>query len=178
MLQASSLECECRGCMGKGGVCGEIGITSGLKSHRDGDGKDVGDWRLEICAKLQNLPREMGLCYMSLCDQDTALTTGLIPLLTLHSNSTRKSIARVLTVMNQKQRSNLRELYKGKKHLPLDLRPKQTRAIRRRLTKVSIEGSAHLQEREWSCVRDEWHEIERECHFTKQQGGSCGWEAM
>ncbi|CAO1634005.1 unnamed protein product [Sympodiomycopsis kandeliae] len=50
-------------------------------------------------------------------------------------NSTRKSIARVLTVMNQKQRSNLRDFYKGKKYLPLDLRPKQTRAIRRRLTK-------------------------------------------
>ncbi|CAO1632337.1 unnamed protein product [Jaminaea pallidilutea] len=50
-------------------------------------------------------------------------------------NTTRKSIARILTVMNAKQRSNLRELYKGKKYLPLDLRPKQTRAIRRRLTK-------------------------------------------
>ncbi|CAO1633827.1 unnamed protein product [Parajaminaea phylloscopi] len=49
--------------------------------------------------------------------------------------TTRKSIARVLTVMNQKQRSNLKELYKGKKYTPLDLRPKQTRAIRRRLTK-------------------------------------------
>lgn len=53
-----------------------------------------------------------------------------------HSNSSvvRKSIARVLTVVNQKTRQNLRELYKGKK-LPLDLRAKKTRAIRRRLTK-------------------------------------------
>jgi len=50
-------------------------------------------------------------------------------------NSVRKSIARVLTVMNQKQRQNLRELYKNKKYAPLDLRPKKTRAIRRRLTK-------------------------------------------
>ncbi|TFK55705.1 ribosomal protein L35 [Heliocybe sulcata] len=50
-------------------------------------------------------------------------------------NSVRKSIARVLTVMNQKQRQNLREFYKNKKYLPLDLRPKRTRAIRRRLTK-------------------------------------------
>ncbi|KAK2466209.1 hypothetical protein APHAL10511_001851 [Amanita phalloides] len=47
----------------------------------------------------------------------------------------RKSIARVLTVMNQKARQNLREYYKNKKYLPLDLRPKKTRAIRRRLTK-------------------------------------------
>ncbi|EED84673.1 60S ribosomal protein L35 [Postia placenta Mad-698-R] len=49
-------------------------------------------------------------------------------------NTVRKSIARVLTVMNQKQRQNLREFYKNKKYLPLDLRPKKTRAIRRRLT--------------------------------------------
>jgi large subunit ribosomal protein L35e len=46
----------------------------------------------------------------------------------------RKSIARVLTVVNLKQRSQLRLFYKNKKYLPLDLRPKQTRAIRRRLT--------------------------------------------
>jgi hypothetical protein len=50
----------------------------------------------------------------------------------------RKSIARVLTVTNQKARQNLREYYKDKKYLPLDLRPKKTRAIRRRLTKVGV----------------------------------------
>ncbi|KAL9032305.1 MAG: hypothetical protein Q9214_008022 [Letrouitia sp. 1 TL-2023] len=47
----------------------------------------------------------------------------------------RKSIARVLTVINATQRAQLRILYKNKKYIPLDLRPKQTRAIRRRLTK-------------------------------------------
>jgi large subunit ribosomal protein L35e len=52
------------------------------------------------------------------------------------SNTVRKSIARVLTVTNQKTRQNLRELYKKKKYLPLDLRAKKTRAIRRRLSKV------------------------------------------
>lgn len=41
----------------------------------------------------------------------------------------------MLTVINQKTRQNLRELYKGKKHIPLDLRTRKTRAIRRRLTK-------------------------------------------
>jgi large subunit ribosomal protein L35e len=54
------------------------------------------------------------------------------------SNTVRKSIARVLTVINQKARKNTREYYKDKKYLPLDLRPKKTRAIRRRLTKVSF----------------------------------------
>ncbi|MCJ1444473.1 MAG: 60S ribosomal protein L35 [Stictis urceolatum] len=47
----------------------------------------------------------------------------------------RKSIARVLTVINANQRSQLRVFYRSKKYLPLDLRAKQTRAIRRRLTK-------------------------------------------
>ncbi|KAK8924998.1 60S ribosomal protein L35 [Metarhizium anisopliae] len=46
----------------------------------------------------------------------------------------RKSIARVLTVINAKQRSQLRLFYKNKKYAPLDLRVKQTRAIRRRLS--------------------------------------------
>lgn len=55
-----------------------------------------------------------------------------------YSNTVRKSIARVLTVMNQKARQNLREYYKNKKFLPLDLRYKKTRAIRRRLTKVRL----------------------------------------
>ncbi|KZL69085.1 60S ribosomal protein L35 [Colletotrichum tofieldiae] len=46
----------------------------------------------------------------------------------------RKSIARVLTVINAKQRAQLRLFYKNKKYAPLDLRAKQTRAIRRRLS--------------------------------------------
>merc|ERR1711976_523542 len=45
-----------------------------------------------------------------------------------------KSIARVNIVMHQKQKENLRKLYRGKKYKPLDLRPKKTRAIRRALT--------------------------------------------
>ncbi|MCL7023938.1 hypothetical protein MKW94_013110, partial [Papaver nudicaule] len=47
----------------------------------------------------------------------------------------RLSIAQVLTVISQKQKSALRDAYKNKKFLPLDLRPKKTRAIKRRLTK-------------------------------------------
>jgi len=51
------------------------------------------------------------------------------------SRDLRKSIARVLTVINANQRAQLRLFYKKKKYLPLDLRPKLTRAMRRRLTK-------------------------------------------
>ncbi|KAL7410951.1 putative ribosomal protein L35 [Mrakia frigida] len=50
-------------------------------------------------------------------------------------NTVRKSIARVLTVINKKQRDNLREFYKDAKYMPLDLRYKKTRAIRRKLSK-------------------------------------------
>ncbi|XP_006821294.1 large ribosomal subunit protein uL29-like [Saccoglossus kowalevskii] len=45
----------------------------------------------------------------------------------------RKGIARILTVINQTQKENLRKFYKGKKYKPLDLRPKKTRAMRRAL---------------------------------------------
>ncbi|KAI8610201.1 hypothetical protein BC830DRAFT_1162212 [Chytriomyces sp. MP71] len=46
----------------------------------------------------------------------------------------RKAIARVNTVISQVQREQLRLFYKGAKFVPLDLRVKKTRAIRRRLT--------------------------------------------
>ena len=47
----------------------------------------------------------------------------------------RKSIAKVLTVMNQTQKANLRKFYRSKKFVPKDLRKKKTRAMRRALTK-------------------------------------------
>ncbi|XP_043495527.1 60S ribosomal protein L35 [Polistes fuscatus] len=46
----------------------------------------------------------------------------------------RKAIARVYIIMHQKQKENLRLLFKNNKYKPLDLRPKKTRAIRRKLT--------------------------------------------
>ena len=46
----------------------------------------------------------------------------------------RLSIAQVLTVIRQNQLKNLRVAFAGKKYIPIDLRPKKTRAIRRRLT--------------------------------------------
>ncbi|KAL3872390.1 hypothetical protein ACJMK2_040319 [Sinanodonta woodiana] len=47
----------------------------------------------------------------------------------------RKSIARVLTVIHQTQKDNLRKYYRSKRYKPKDLRPKKTRAMRRVLTK-------------------------------------------
>jgi len=63
------------------------------------------------------------------------------------SKVVRLSIAQVLTVISQKQKAALREAYKNKKYIPLDLRPKKTRAIRRRLTKHQVpfmSRSSHL----------------------------------
>merc|ERR1712032_469974 len=51
----------------------------------------------------------------------------------------RKNIARVLTVINETQKHALRKHYETMKYAPLDLRPKKTRAIRRRLTKFEAE---------------------------------------
>ena len=59
-------------------------------------------------------------------------------MLKFDSKVVRLGIAQVLTVMSQKQKLALREAYKNKKYLPLDLRPKKTRAIRRRLTKHQV----------------------------------------
>merc|ERR1712243_491019 len=50
----------------------------------------------------------------------------------------RKSIARVLTVIHQTQKENLRKFYRTKRYKPKDLRPKKTRAIRRALTKREL----------------------------------------
>lgn len=52
----------------------------------------------------------------------------------LNSGTARKNIARTLTVISQTQREQLRLFYKKKKYLPLDLRVKKTRAMRRALT--------------------------------------------
>ncbi|KAF8474733.1 ribosomal protein L35 [Kalaharituber pfeilii] len=74
----------------------------------------------ELKAELQNLRVQK-------------MTGGAASKLT-RIHDVRKSIAKVLTVINAQQRHQLRLFYKGKKYLPLDLRPKKTRAIRRRLT--------------------------------------------
>lgn len=63
----------------------------------------------------------------------------------LNSHDVRKSIARVLTIINANQRAQLRLFYQKKKYLPLDLRAKQTRAIRRRL---SSEDAARVTEKQ------------------------------
>merc|ERR1711915_178348 len=59
----------------------------------------------------------------------------------------RKSVARVLTVANQKQKENLRLLYRKRSHKPKDLRMKKTRAIRRALTPFELSIKSKKQQR-------------------------------
>merc|ERR1719272_537994 len=64
----------------------------------------------------------------------TAKVTGGAASKLAKIGTVRKSIARVLTVYSQNARAEARKEHKGKKYMPLDLRQKKTRAIRRRMT--------------------------------------------
>jgi len=83
--------------------------------------------KLDLAKQLDELKRELLSLRVQKITSPTASKLTRI-------STVRKSIARVLTVMNQKARQNLHEYYKKKRLLPLDLRSKKTRAIRRRLT--------------------------------------------
>eukprot|EP00899_Mesostigma_viride_P029178 jgi/Mesvir1/9445/Mv09842-RA.1 len=82
----------------------------------------------ELLAQLKELKTELAALRV-------AKVTGGAPNKLSKIKVVRLSIAQVLTVISQTQKASLREVYKGKKFVPLDLRPKKTRAIRRRLTK-------------------------------------------
>ncbi|KAH9703289.1 60S ribosomal protein L35-4 [Citrus sinensis] len=84
--------------------------------------------KVDLLNQLKELKAELALLRV-------AKVTGGAPNKLSKIKVVRLSIAQVLTVISQKQKAALREAYKNKKFLPLDLRPKKTRAIRRRLTK-------------------------------------------
>ncbi|KAK9790366.1 hypothetical protein WJX73_010050 [Symbiochloris irregularis] len=83
--------------------------------------------KAELQAQLKELKQELGALRV-------AKVTGGAPNKLSKIKVVRKSIATVLTILSQNQRKALREAYSKKKFVPLDLRPKKTRAIRRRLT--------------------------------------------
>ncbi|CAN7037228.1 unnamed protein product [Brassica rapa subsp. trilocularis] len=87
--------------------------------------------KTDLQNQLQEFKAELALLRV-------AKVTGGAPSKLSKIKVVRKSIAQVLTVISQKQKLALREAYKSKKLLPLDLRPKKTRAIRRRLTKHQV----------------------------------------
>merc|ERR1712203_663700 len=81
----------------------------------------------ELSKKLDDLKNELATLRVAKVTGGAASKLSKIRIV-------RKSIARVYIVMHQKQKENLRKLYKNKKYIPLDLRPKKTRAIRKALT--------------------------------------------
>merc|ERR1712080_687263 len=81
----------------------------------------------ELTKQLEDLKTELGSLKVAKVTGGAASKLSKIRVV-------RKSIARVYIVMHQKQKENLRKLYKGKKYKPLDLRPKKTRAMRKALT--------------------------------------------
>merc|ERR1711976_483629 len=61
------------------------------------------------------------------------------------SRLSEKNIAKTLTVLNQSQKAELQKFYRGKSFKPTDLKPRKTRALRRRLNKAE-EGAKKLKQ--------------------------------
>ena len=106
---------------------------------------------------------------MSLYAMSCSLWQNISNNLSKFSGLVRKSIARVLTVMNQTARQTIAVHLQGKKYLPLDMRAKKTRAIRRRLTAEEagaktlkqIKKDRHFPARKY--VEDDLHFLRYSC---------------
>ncbi|KAL7066714.1 putative 60S ribosomal protein L35 [Cryptosporidium serpentis] len=81
----------------------------------------------ELMTKIVELKKE-------LASLRVIQSTGTAPNKLSRISIVRKGIARILTVLSQKSKKALREQYANRKYVPLDLRPKLTRAKRRALT--------------------------------------------
>merc|ERR1712038_1244167 len=85
--------------------------------------------------KKEDLMNQLNELKTELQQLNVAKVTGGAPSKLSKIKVVRKSIARVLTVISQTQRENLKKFYASKKYSPLDIRTRKTRAIRRKLTK-------------------------------------------
>ncbi|KAM0684473.1 60S ribosomal protein L35 [Mitosporidium daphniae] len=94
--------------------------------------------KAELMKQLSDLKQELSALRVNQASSATAPKLARISVV-------RKSIARVLTVIQQQQRSEMKAFYAGKKYKPLDIRPKKTRAIRRRMTKSEINKKTERQ---------------------------------
>ncbi|KAL4513409.1 hypothetical protein Ndes2526B_g03583 [Nannochloris sp. 'desiccata'] len=94
----------------------------------------------ELLGQLKELKQE-------LAGLRVAKVTGGAPNKLSKIKVVRKSVARVLTVVNQNQRAALKEAYAKKKYVPIDLRAKKTRAMRKRLTKHQAGAKTEKQQK-------------------------------
>merc|ERR1712137_168421 len=83
-----------------------------------------------------DLTKQLQVLKTELVGLRVAQVTGGAPSKLAQIKQVRKSIARVNTVIRQTQKAHIRKFYAGKKYVPIDIRPKKTRAIRRQLTKA------------------------------------------
>jgi large subunit ribosomal protein L35e len=96
--------------------------------------------KAELLKQLKDLKQELSTLRVS-------QVAGPTPAKLARIKPVRKAIARVLTIIHANQRSELKKHYKNSKHVPLDLRPKKTRAIRRRLTEEQLNKKTKKQQR-------------------------------
>eukprot|EP01135_Chromosphaera_perkinsii_P007819 Nk52_evm11s1020 gene=Nk52_evmTU11s1020 len=87
-----------------------------------------GKSKADLLKQLDELKTELSQLQVAKVTQGSATKVSKI-------SSVRKSIAVVMTVINQTKKEQLRAFYKGKKYAPLDIRAKKTRAIRRKLNR-------------------------------------------
>lgn len=85
--------------------------------------------RDELLADLEKLKQELQQLRVDKVTSGTASKLAKI-------KEVRKSIAVYNTVISIKQRNQLKAFYEGKRRLPLDLRPKLTRALRQQLSET------------------------------------------
>ncbi|XP_066212953.1 large ribosomal subunit protein uL29-like [Saccopteryx leptura] len=97
----------------------------------------------ELLKQLDNLKVELSQLHVTKVTGGVAFKLSKIWVV-------RKSIASVLTLINQTQKENLRKFYKGKKYKPLDLRPQKMQAMHCWLNKrkESLKTKKH-QCKEW-----------------------------
>merc|ERR1711934_1158432 len=81
-----------------------------------------------LTGKLIDLRQELATLKVAKVTAQSASKLGKI-------NVVRKSIAKVLTVINQARKAELQKFYRGKNIRPVDLKPRKTRALRKRLNK-------------------------------------------
>eukprot|EP01120_Amphizonella_sp_Union-15-10_P012279 TRINITY_DN5425_c0_g2_i1.p1 TRINITY_DN5425_c0_g2~~TRINITY_DN5425_c0_g2_i1.p1 ORF type:complete len:126 (+),score=25.58 TRINITY_DN5425_c0_g2_i1:97-474(+) len=103
--------------------------------------------------KKQDLEKQLTDLKVELSQLRVAQVTGGVPAKLTKIREVRKSIAQVLSQINFNQREHLKLLYKKKSisEKPYDLRPKLTRALRKRLP-ISKKNllSLRKQKRKWN----------------------------
>merc|ERR1711997_383012 len=107
------------------GFSGELSLKSKITRNQCNQFREKS--KEELSKKLEELKNELATLKVAKVTGGAASKLSKIRIV-------RKNIARVYIVMHQKQKENLRKFYKGKKYIPLDLRVKKTRAMRKALT--------------------------------------------